>query len=544
MIGIRRKTIWSLCLGLIVSFCYVAGYYLDCYDSLNLTSVKFYLIWLLGSVPGTLAIFGIFIGTEKINKGFERTSALRKQKALRFSLCVPILLLCWTPVFLSIFPGAFSYDAYSEWEQVAVGNITAHHPVIHVLITGGLVEGFKNLTGSYNVGIAVYTILQMVILACILAKVICFFAEFELPVFFQIFALCFFGLSPVVQLFSVSVTKDTLFSAAELLFLLYVFRFYCQRQRFFSKRRYLIGFVVASFFTMVLRNNGLYIVLLVLVIMSGTLLRKKKQQREQFVKKWLMVLAGIMLLYGAYVGPFYHVLDVTPGGVEEMLSVPIQQMARVHKYEYDSLEQKDLELLYKVLPKENLDDYRATVSDFVKKGFRRDAFEENKIELAGLWAKWLVKHPLAYVNSFLINTVDFWYPHAVIDGYRDPYGKSSFFDYRVAEPGTETVLLESAHKYYETISHDKEAQKIPFAFLLLSPGWYFGLAVIAFGYLWCYKKYKFMVPMIILLLSFLTVLLGPMALVRYVLIFYFVFPVLLTFVFAGDYYEIPDEVVE
>jgi len=544
MIGMRRKVLWSLCLGLILGFCYVAGYYLDNYDSLDLMSGKFYLIWLAVSVMATIVMFGIFKGIERVNEGFERTGTPREKKGLKFSLCVPVLLLCWTPAFLSIFPGAFSYDAYAEWEQVAQGSITAHHPVIHVLVTGGLIEGFRNLTGSYNVGIAVYTIIQMIILACIFAKVIRFMAEFGLPMFFQIFALCFFGLSPVVQLFAVSVTKDTIFAGVELLFLLYVLRYYCQRQSFFANRRYLIGFVVTAFFTMVLRNNGLYIVLIVLVIMSGTFLWDRKGSGKRFGKQWLMVLAGILLLYGTYVGPFYRVLDVTPGGVEEMLSVPIQQMARVHKYDYATLEQQDLELLYKVLPKENLDDYRATVSDFVKKGFLREGFEENKIAFAGLWAKWLVEHPFAYINSFLINTVDFWYPHAVIDGYRDPYGKSSYFDYRVAEPGTEKVLFQTAHEYYETISHDVEAQKKPFAFLVLSPGWYFVLAMIIFGYLWCYKKYKFMVPMIVLLLSFLTVLLGPMALVRYVLIFYFAFPVLVTFMLAGAYYEIPEEVVE
>lgn len=541
MIKLRRKILFSGVLGILSGFCYVAGYYLDNYDSLDLLSGRFYLFWVLGSFLGALCVFGVFKVTEYVSEKADERLAhndknveeCKRKFRIPYWLCVVVLIICWLPAYLSIFPGAFNYDALAEWEQVVQGNITSHHPVLHVVVLGGLVEGFYALTGSYNVGIAVYTILQMAVLANVFALVIRFLAEFRLPAFFQVFTLAFFGLSPVIQLFSISVTKDTLFAAAELLFFLYVIRFYCRREDFFSGRKHLLGFGIVAFFTMILRNNGLYIVLLTLIAMAVPCVRNRKR----YGKKFLMVLLGILLLYGAYVGPVYSVLDVKAGGVEEMLSVPIQQMARVHKYDYASLEQEDLDLLYKVLPKENLDAYKATVSDFVKKGFDREGFEENKVELVKLWVNWLVEHPLTYMNSFLINTVDFWYPNAVIDGYRDPYGKSSFFDYQVDEPGTEVVLLKGAHNYYETLSHDREAQKQPLAFLLLSPGWYLLLSVIVFGYLWCYKKYKFMVPMLILVWSILTVLLGPMALVRYVLIFYYVFPVLLAIMFAGSYFE-------
>ena len=211
-----------------------------------------------------------------------------------------------------------------------------------------------------------------------------------------------------------------------------------------------------------------------------------------------------------------------------MLSVPIQQMARVHKYDYASLETEDLELLYQVLPKEALDEYRATVSDFVKKDFNREGFAAHKTEIFRLWLKWGMEHPLTYVNSFLINTVDFWYPMAVVDGYRDAYGRSSYFDYRVDEPGTEQSLLPKLHNFYENISINKEAQTQPFAFLVLSPGWYFVLVLVSFMYLWCCRQKKLLGAFLILILSMATVLLGPMALVRYVLIFYYVFPVLPT----------------
>lgn len=524
MIKVKRKIIFSLLTGMLISFCYVAGYSLDRYDTVDLTQKSFYLKWLLGGVAIAGLVYGLYVllGRKKQKDPAPlKISVFSKVLNSHFG-CVLVLLLCWLPALLSLFPGAFSYDAYQEWEQVAQGAITSHHPVIHVLFLGGLVEGLHSLTGSYNAGIAVCSILQMVILANVLAYTISFLRRFQLPEGMRLFALCFYALSPVIQLFSISATKDVLFSAALLLFFLHILRIFCTREPFWENRKNIISFGLSAFFSMILRNNGLYIVAITLFVMAVMELR-----RQRYLKKgFLAMLAGVAILYGLYVGPFYGLLNVTPGGIEEMMSVPLQQMARVHRYNYDSLEPQDLELLYQVIPKENWDSYRSTVSDFIKKGFNREAFEANKKEFVKLWAKWGVQHPLTYVNSFLVGTVDYWYPNSVVDGYKDVYDRSSFFDYRVSQPGTEIVLLPIVHRYYAAISLDKEVQKLPFVFLILSPGWYILMWLVLFSYLWCYKRYALMVPMLIFILTLLTVILGPIALVRYVLIFYLAFPVL------------------
>ena len=192
-------------------------------------------------------------------------------------------------------------------------------------------------------------------------------------------------------------------------------------------------------------------------------------------------------------------------------------------------------LFVRVLPcRESLEAYKPTVADPVKSGFNREGFEANKKELLGLWIRWGLEHPLTYINSFLIGTVDFWYPGAVMDGYKDPYGRSSYFDYRVAQPGEEIVLLPGLHDFYERLSWDKEAQQKPLAFSVLSPGWYFLVFLVVFMYLWCYKKRGLLVPLLIPLLNMATVLLGPMALVRYVLILFYAFPLLLALFFKSD----------
>lgn len=536
-----RKIIFSIITGSLLSFFYVAGYYLDRYDSLNLLDAGLYLKLILVTVlmSGLVYVLWTVVAGRKSKLTCQGNPVSGKLgRVLSFVTShwgiVVILMLCWLPTLLSLFPGVFSYDAHQEWSEIQSGMITSHHPVIHVILLGGLVEGFYQLTGNYNLGMAIYSVLQMFVLANMLAWTVGYLKEFGISIKWRVFAVAFYCLSPVVKLFSVCATKDVIFAGAELLFVMLLVFFFCRREAFFASKKKKIGFVIAALATMIFRNNGLYIVIVMLAVMLVSC--------KSYWKKFMLLLLPIAICYGIYIGPFYRLLSVTPGGVQEMLSVPIQQMARVYNYDYESLEMQDVELLYQILPKENLEAYRSTVSDFVKCGFNQQAFGENKKDFFELWIKWGVKHPLTYINSFLVGTVDFWYPHAIIDGYKDVYGKSSYFDYKVDKPGEEIVLLPQLHEWYEYLSWDKDAQKVPFIFLLLSPGWYFVVFVVVFMYLWCCGKKKLVMPLLTLLFSMLTLLLGPIALVRYVLILYFIFPVLLTmFVHPEHYISISHE---
>lgn len=521
---IGRKIRYSCILGILIAFCYVGGKQLDILDSINFLDKTFYLKWLGFSVPATLIIYGIFSLFSYLETKKKEQREDKIPMWLLFTGGAVLLFICWLPTLLSLFPGAFSYDAYEEWQQVKNGVITSHHPVLHVLFLGGLVEGFYTLTGSYNVGIAIYSVIQMALLACALSYSVCFLREIKMPRIVQYGTLIFYGISPVIGLFSISATKDVLFTAAELLFFIFCIRILFNRDKFFEKKGWKAGFVVAALGTMILRNNGLYVAVIMLLIFA-VICRK-------YWKKYLLLMVAVIVPYILYAGPVYQALDVTKGGVQEMLSVPIQQMARVYHSGAGEMALEDLETLYKYLPKENLEAYKSTVADPVKTGFNGEYFRDNKAEFVKLWAKLLVENPLTYVNSFLTNTVDFWYPNAVVDGYQDAYGRSSYFDYRVAEPGEEVVIFDSLHAVYEAISWDKEAQTKPLAFFMLSPGWYFVCVLVTIAYFLYSRRYQMVLVSLIFVLSFLTVLLGPMALVRYVLIFYFGIPLLVALCFG------------
>lgn len=518
------KILYATLFGMIVSFFYIAGAEIENTGSVDLLKTGFYVKWISVTILAGIVVWFVWKLFYSIQSRQDKQVEQQAYKSYPYICYVLILFLCWLPALLSIFPGAFAYDSHEEWMQITTG-ITAHHPVLHVLLLGGCVEGFYQLTGSYNVGIAIYCILQMLLLAGVFAYTIKFMERYKVCRGIRIFALLFYCVHPVIQMFSISTTKDVLFTAASLLFLLYSIDICVKKEEFFSRKTYQIGFACSAFFTMILRNNGLYVVLIMLAVFFF--------QNRKYIKRYVLIVMGIFLCYVVYAGPFYKIVDVEPGGIQEMLSVPIQQVARVYQYNYEELPEEELELLYQVLPEKNLKSYRSTVSDFVKQGFVQEAFKENAGEYLKLWLRWGIRYPMTYVNSFLINTSDFWYPNAVINGYQHPYIKSNYFDYQVDVPGTETIVLKGFHEYYRRISEEPSVMKIPGSFLILSPGWYFLQYMCFLFYARCYKVKRITTVLLSIFLVWLTVLLGPMALVRYVLILFYAYPVLIALILQG-----------
>ena len=75
------------------------------------------------------------------------------------------------PVLLGTFPGFFVYDAQEELNEVLTRTFTTHHPLLHVLILGGTIALVHKITGSWNAGISLYIILQMLVITAIFAYV-------------------------------------------------------------------------------------------------------------------------------------------------------------------------------------------------------------------------------------------------------------------------------------------------------------------------------------------------------------------------------------
>ena len=217
---------------------------------------------------------------------------------------------------------------------------------------------------------------------------------------------------------------------------------------------------------------------------------------------------------------------------QEMLTVPIMQLARVYSYEGDSISAEDKELIEAYIGAEGLNKYTPRVSDLVKINFNNSLYENNSRDFWAVWARQFKAHPMAYMNAWFLTSYGYVYPPAVINVYKGntvytfTYDVSSYFGYEVEPPGERFSLIPPIDRLYRYLSIGSFQQDAPVLHLFFSPGFYVIIFLFVFAYRLSRKRFKSLLPFLPMVLTFMTVLLGPTYLVRYVLYLWLIFPLI------------------
>lgn len=488
---------------------------------------------------------------EQIKLPVTPTRAVKYVDILTFSF----MLLCWLPVFLAVYPGFFVYDAQDEWLQVASRTFTTHHPLVHVLMLGGIVCAVHKVTDSYNLGIACYMIVQMMIVSGCFTYLLIFMRRRKVAKGVRIVSLFYFALFPVIVMFTLCSAKDTLFTSALLMLILALIDLTSDCEAFFSSGKKMAFFALSALAMMLFRKNGVYafgVMALILLFYvnkkfysgktsqnthendgsshASNIFVLKKIVQTPYLRKMMMLLVIIFVSYFCVNGVLTLALHAKNEENQEILTVPIQQLARTYKFDPEVFEPDDIATLHEVLPEEALLLYNPKLSDPVKVHFQNHVYDVDKAKYAKLWLRIGLRKPLSYVNAWLVNSYGFWYPDTVIDVYSGntvftfTYDESSYFGYEVEEPGYRDSKIPWLDKAYRKLSLEISQEKIPIYSMLYSPGGIFWCIFFVFIYMLYRKKYHIVVPYLMVLLIWLTVILGPTYLPRYVLIFWFGLP--------------------
>ena len=409
------------------------------------------------------------------------------------------MLLCWLPVLLAVYPGFFVYDAQEEWLQVASRNFTTHHPLVHVLLLGGIVCAVHKVTDSYNLGIACYMTVQMLIVSGCFTYLLVFMRRRKVAKGVRIASLVYFAFFPVIVMFTLCSAKDTIFTAALLMLLLALIDLGSDSGRFFASRNQMALFVLSALAMMLFRKNGVYafaVMALILLLYvnkkfySGKTIRDSHEKAQRpYLRKMALLLAIIFASYFMINSVLILALHAKNEENQEILTVPIQQLARTYKFNPEAFDPEDVAALHAVLPEEALVLYNPKLSDPVKVHFRNNVYAANKTRYAKLWLKIGLRKPLSYINAWLMNSYGFWYPDTVIDVYSGntvftfTYDESSYFGYEVEEPGYRDSKIPWLDKAYRKLSLEISQEKVPIYSMLYSPGGIFWGIAFVFAYM-------------------------------------------------------------
>lgn len=516
----KRRVIISYLLGMIYSLFIVMGHQMERSGNVIFSFQKFYLelIFLTFVVGTVLLVVYYFIPIIKNRDSSKQIS----QK--RFYVIIGLVLFAaWLPQALGVYPGFFNYDAPGQWSMYTSGEITAHHPVLHTVFMGGIIDFIYQLTGAFNKAVFGFIMIQMLIIAGCFSYMLTWIYRKGMHIIFVGIMTAWLAFFPTVVMNVLSVTKDSLFSAFLIVFLIMNLELMEEPKRF-KKPFFMIGWIVITFLTMIMRNNAIYVMILYIPLMFW-LMRK-------YWKNMIVWIFGVIVLYLLYVGPFYSMFVTQGISSREYLSVPVQQMMRVYKEKNHVLTQKEKDIYETLFDEVAIEYYNPKISDVVKSHFNQDEFFGNLEKYKSFYIEEGSKYFSVYVNSVIQNTYGFWYPKASL--ILDIYGWEGYYMCHSYPPAVDNSLLPFIGEYYSLFEDSALVSGDSASTLLFAPATFFWIFLLVLGFVILEKrKYETVVLMFVLLL-WMTYLLGPVALVRYVSFLYFMVPMEMTLLQTKD----------
>ncbi len=293
---------------------------------------------------------------------------------------------------------------------------------------------------------------------------------------------------------------------------------------------------VSAALMMLFRHNGVYayfvFAVVFLIIEAIKSLQAKRPPYLSVAIFAIIFLASFILYKGVDTG-LTSVLHAESGEHQEILTVPIQQLGRVYQSHEADMSQEDKEILYRYISEEGLSHYAPRLSDILKLYFDNEEYASDSSSFWNLYFKYAKKYPATYINAWFLTSYGYWYPGAVINVYQGntvftfTYTDSSYFGYEVEQPGTRTSFIPFIDAFYRKLSIEKFQQNIPVISLFFSPAAYFWFEMLLAFYALTRKKGSRIIVFGLPLLVWATALLGPTYLVRYVIILWYILPVLM-----------------
>ncbi len=412
---VKKELKYCLPAGFIYALTIVAGSKIEIYEGIfaDVSIMDFFVYPFLG-LFFTALILLLFAASDKVSAGMERDKVDDSAKRGKISKIVGIYkkhpcvvlfalyLICYLPYYLTFFPGNCGKDTW-ESLSMAEGLIpwTNHHPV---LFTGAMMvvrklTGFLPITGS----VGVFSFLQMLTVAAVLAYLTTRILRTRVHVFCKIFAVGMFAFHPFVGMYSIYLSKDVLFSVIMVLLCIKLYDVIAGKGELLANSIECVKLSALFLLSSMLRNNGMYIAIVMAVIFL--VLYKK------YWKQILILFACAIGLFQIWQGPVFKAIGIEKQSFAEAASVPLQQIGYV-LWEGDTFSEEDMAFLEELMPVEKVKEvYQPGYTDPYKfdEAFNDEFLNDNVGKFLGVWWNGCKSHFGSYVKAYLMQTVGYWH---------------------------------------------------------------------------------------------------------------------------------------
>lgn len=482
--------------------------------------------------------------------------------ALKMSL---VFFAAYLPYLIIFFPGVsnmvttvqimayFNYSVKNVAFTPALGLeyiMTAHHPPFVTFIFGTFAKIGLLFSENITFGVMLYSICHMLLLSVVFTTVTLYLKYIGVGNKVTKWIRVIYMFCPLFGMWSITMSKDSLFSIMCLVLTILLVEIVRTNGTVLSSFRFDLGLFFIILLTMLTKKQGVYIIFIigaVFLVVYG----------KKYWKQVMTVFITSLFLYQVvYTNMILPALNIVPGGMQEILSLPFQQTARFVKEHGDEVTEEEKAAINQLLDYDRLEVlYKPELSDPVKFTYNQHASRADLVNYFKVWFRQFLNHPDTYVQATVNNIYGYFY----LDTNQQPlffkfHNLTEKYYKKLLDTGVldEVALLNIPEKAEldqfkvnssSLFSPLRQGIKYMFKFVLKVPG--LGLLFTVGFYTWVIiiclivyiyqKKTNYMIAFLPMILSILVLVLSPQNQNwRYILPLVFTLPFMIGFVFFKE----------
>lgn len=383
-------------LGTLFGMCSFIGQHegkIDTRNALLYVNTLFYIaLFTLLFFAATKIVPRINHHNESLSKPFEAFRKLTMDWSPRSIITLWCLVTAfWIPYFVAYFPGVYWYD--TSWQLMEYYDpsvpFTDHHPFMMTYLYVGFAHIGKALFNNAIYGLYLLVLVQSLLSTLAIACTVCYTGKYNTPWKCRFFIAAFLTLFPIIPMMSMSLAKDTFNTPFFVFFSIAFCELWRTQGEILKSVSFNVFFILDVLAVSLTKKTGMYIIVLALLLLAYFV-----------VKHWSCKIATIVLgsvpylVVGIIVPTFIlPALHIAPGESNEILAVPMQQVANVvhdHKDDLSAAEIDKIQQTYHM----DIDQLQGAYCWYKADPIKGQELSSKDVHaLITTWMKQLVKHP-------------------------------------------------------------------------------------------------------------------------------------------------------
>lgn len=383
-------------LGTLFGMCSFIGQHegkIDTRNALLYVNTLFYIaLFTLLFFAATKIVPRINHHNESLSKPFEAFRKLTMDWSPRSIIALWCLVTAfWIPYFVAYFPGVYWYD--TSWQLMEYYDpsvpFTDHHPFMMTYLYVGFAHIGKALFNNAIYGLYLLVLVQSLLSTLAIACTVCYTGKYNTPWKCRFFIAAFLTLFPIIPMMSMSLAKDTFNTPFFVFFSIAFCELWRTQGEILKSVSFNVFFILDVLAVSLTKKTGMYIIVLALLLLACFV-----------VKHWSCKIATIVLgsvpylVVGIIVPTFIlPALHIAPGESNEILAVPMQQVANVvhdHKDDLSAAEIDKIQQTYHM----DIDQLQGAYCWYKADPIKGQELSSKDVHaLITTWMKQLVKHP-------------------------------------------------------------------------------------------------------------------------------------------------------